>query len=91
MTPVLDIRDLRFAWPRSRTEVLDVPAFTVAAGESVLLLGPSGCGKSTLLSLMAGVLTAGTGHVALLGQDWAAMRAARRDACLLPLGLDCPL
>lgn len=80
MTPVLGIRDLRFAWPHVRADVLDVPEFSVAPGESVLLLGPSGCGKSTLLSLMAGVLTAGCGQVALLGQDWAGLRAARRDA-----------
>ena len=79
-TPVLRIENLRFAWPAARTPVLDVPAFSVEPGESVLLLGPSGCGKSTLLSLMAGVLTASSGHVALLGQDWAAMRAHRRDA-----------
>jgi putative ABC transport system ATP-binding protein len=80
MTPVLHIQDLHFKWPRAHDEALDIPAFSVEAGESVLLLGPSGCGKSTLLSLMAGVLTARSGRVALLGQDWAAMRTARRDA-----------
>lgn len=80
MTAVLQIRDLLFRWPRSDIDMLDVPEFSVAQGESVLLLGPSGCGKSTLLSLMAGVLTARQGEVSLLGQDWAHLRAARRDA-----------
>ena len=80
MSAALEIRDLRFKWPGAGQDILDVPAFRVEDGESVLLLGPSGSGKSTLLSLMAGVLTASSGTVALLGQDWAAMRAARRDA-----------
>ena len=80
MSAVLEIRDLRFRWPGSRQDLIDIPAFGVESGESLLLLGPSGSGKSTLLSLMAGVLTASSGTVSLLGQDWAAMRAARRDA-----------
>lgn len=80
MASVLHIEGLRFGWPGASQPVLDVPALSVAEGESVLVLGPSGCGKSTLLSLMAGVLLAQQGRVALMGQDWAALRATRRDA-----------
>ncbi|MFT3856493.1 MAG: ABC transporter ATP-binding protein [Aquabacterium sp.] len=78
--PVLHLQHLHFAWRRGQADLLDVPDFQVARGESVLLLGHSGCGKSTLLSLMAGVLTATSGRIALLGQDWSALRASRRDA-----------
>lgn len=78
--PVLHLQHLHFAWRRGQPDLLDVPDFQVARGESVLLLGHSGCGKSTLLSLMAGVLTASEGRVALLGQDWASLSASRRDA-----------
>jgi putative ABC transport system ATP-binding protein len=52
----------------------------VAAGRTVFLHGPSGCGKSTLLGLMAGVLQAQSGSVALLGQDWGSLSGAARDA-----------
>jgi len=77
--PVLDVAGLRFAWPGSSQDCLRIEALRVLASESVFLYGPSGCGKSTLLSLMAGVLQPREGHVTLLGQDWAGMRAGRRD------------
>ena len=79
MSPLLSLRDLRHRWPGAAVDTLDVPAFDLAAGEAVFLRGPSGCGKSTLLSLLAGVLVADAGTVALLGQDWRTQSAARRD------------
>ena len=83
---MIEIRNLRFAWPGSpgHAPLLDIEALDVGAGRSVFLHGPSGCGKSTLLALLAGVLVArpapNAGRVALLGQDWAALPAPRRDA-----------
>jgi putative ABC transport system ATP-binding protein len=38
-------------------------------GEMTLLVGPSGCGKTTLISVMAGLLDATEGDVALLGRE----------------------
>ncbi len=76
---MIAIRGLRFAWPGG-AEVLAIDALDIAAGQTVFLHGPSGCGKSTLLGLLAGVLVARVGSVALLGQDWAALSGARRDA-----------
>jgi putative ABC transport system ATP-binding protein len=77
---VLTLQDLRFAWPGAGFDCLDIAALDVAAGRTVFLHGPSGCGKSTLLALMAGVLVAQSGRAELLGQDWAALPAGRRDA-----------
>lgn len=77
---MIEIADLRFAWPGSAREVLRIPALTVAPGQRVFIHGPSGCGKSTLLGLMAGVLLPSSGRVSLLGTDWAALSARRRDA-----------
>jgi putative ABC transport system ATP-binding protein len=57
-----------------------VPSLSLAAGRTLFLHGPSGCGKSTLLGLLAGVLVASSGRVSLLGQDWAALSGAKRDA-----------
>ncbi len=77
---MIEITDLRFAWPRAVHDVLHLPALSVAAGQRVFLHGPSGCGKSTLLGLMAGVLLPRSGQVRLLGTDWASLSAGRRDA-----------
>ena len=76
----VEVRALRFRWPRAAADTLVIDSLDIGAGEAVFLHGPSGCGKSTLLGLLAGVLVAADGHVSVLGQDWAALRGARRDA-----------
>ncbi|KAF8070971.1 Abcd2 [Scenedesmus sp. PABB004] len=38
-------------------------SFTLAPGESLLVVGPSGCGKSSLLRVLAGLWTSGSGVV----------------------------
>ena len=76
---MLQIQALRYAWPGAAADCLVIPSLEVKAGGKVFLHGPSGCGKSTLLGLMAGVLVAREGRVALLGQDWASMRGGARD------------
>ncbi len=77
---MLELQGLRYAWPGAPADCLVVDELQVAAGRTVFLHGPSGCGKSTLLGLLAGVLVARQGRVALMGQDWAALRGAARDA-----------
>ncbi len=77
---MLALRDVRYAWPGASADCLAIDELVVPAGARVFLHGPSGCGKSTLLGLMAGVLVAQHGVVELLGQDWAALPAGRRDA-----------
>jgi len=54
---------------RGSTEVraLDQVDFEVGDGEFVAVLGPSGCGKSTLMRLVAGLVPATTGEVAIAG------------------------
>ncbi len=77
---MLEIRDLRYAWPGAGPDVLSIAELRLDAGRTHFLHGPSGCGKSTLLALMAGVLLPCAGSVRLLGQDWAGLRAGARDA-----------
>jgi putative ABC transport system ATP-binding protein len=77
--PLLAIDALTYAWRADAAPCLSIDRLEVRAGESVFVRGPSGCGKSTLLSLVAGVLTASSGRVALLGHDWASLSASRRD------------
>lgn len=76
----LTIESLRFAYPGSARDTLRIPHWTLRPGERLMLRGPSGCGKSTLLGLAAGVLLPQHGQVTLMGQDWARMGAAARDA-----------
>lgn len=77
--PVLRVQGLQFSWPGAPAPCIDIAHFEVQAGEALFVHGPSGCGKSTLLSLLAGVLVAGPGQVALRGQDWATLSATARD------------
>jgi len=70
---------LRFAWPRSQSDCLDIESLAIMPGEKVFIHGPSGCGKSTLLSLMAGVLSPRQGQVSLCGKDWQSLPVAARD------------
>lgn len=77
---MLDLQDLRYAWPGADADCLRIPQLHIAAGRTVFLHGPSGCGKSTLLGLLAGVLVAQHGSVSLLGQSWAALKGGARDA-----------
>jgi len=77
---MIDIHDLRFAWPGAAADCLAIDRLSVARGERVFLYGPSGGGKSTLLGLLAGVLVPRQGRVSLQGTDWSSLSGARRDA-----------
>lgn len=76
---LLELQDVRFAWPGSHELCLSIDALHLAPGESIFLHGPSGCGKSTLLSLIAGVLLPQTGNISLLAKPWTALPASERD------------
>jgi NitT/TauT family transport system ATP-binding protein len=69
-TPVLDVRDVSFAYGESAlaTPVLRQVSFSVGAGEMVGLVGPSGSGKTTILKLIAGLLAPGSGEVLVNGR-----------------------
>ncbi|HSC85042.1 MAG TPA: ATP-binding cassette domain-containing protein [Pseudomonas sp.] len=79
MPPALiELHDLGFAWP-GQEELLDIPAFSLQAGESLFLKGPSGSGKTTLLGLLGGVQLPGRGNIRLLGNDLARLSPGARD------------
>lgn len=75
----LALSELIFRWPRQSAPCLDIPEFTVAAGERVFLHGPSGSGKSTLLGILGGVALPAAGRVTLLGQRLDALSSPARD------------
>ena len=77
---MIELRDVRYAWPGAPTDCLAIDTLSVAAGRTLFVHGPSGGGKSTLLGLLAGVLLPSRGSVSLLGTCWSDLSGARRDA-----------
>jgi putative ABC transport system ATP-binding protein len=79
---LLDIANLRkgFTTPDGdRHEVVNVPRFSIQAGEQLGVRGPSGSGKTTFLNLVAGILKPDSGSVVLEGRDLAQLSEPRRD------------
>jgi putative ABC transport system ATP-binding protein len=62
-----------------RVEIVNVPRFDLAAGEQRALRGESGSGKTTFLNLVAGILAADSGRVAIDGAEMTALSESRRD------------
>src|SRR5574341_1545433 len=62
---MLRAEGLRHAFGRIRA--LDDISFALAPGESLTILGPNGAGKTTLLRVLAGLIHAQAGRVALEG------------------------
>jgi energy-coupling factor transport system ATP-binding protein len=75
--PLLEIRNLTFAYPEEPEPALRDISLTINSGEMVILAGPSGCGKSTLCRHLNGIiphLSAGrilSGQVLIQGVDTA--------------------
>lgn len=59
--------------------IVDVPEFTLAAGEQRALRGESGSGKTTFLNLIAGILAADEGTIELAGTAVTGLAEPARD------------
>ena len=62
-----------------RKLIVDVPQFTLAAGQHLALRGESGSGKTTFLHLIAGILAPDSGSIFLGDRDMAALGESARD------------
>jgi len=81
MTAAVELRQASRIWEgEAGLHPLDLDA---EHGELVVIRGRSGSGKSTLLALVAGVCTAGSGEVAVLGRA-PALDMAWSDVALVP-------
>ena len=49
---ILNVKNLKFKYPKAGKNVIDDVSFKVNEGEFVVLCGPTGSGKSTLLKLL---------------------------------------
>ncbi len=79
---MLDVAQLKksFVGPEgARVNIVDVAAFSLAAGEQVALRGESGSGKTTFLHLVAGILAADAGKVTVDGVEMTSLSEAKRD------------
>ena len=68
LAAVIEFRDVCKAFAPGRP-VLDELSFTVAEGETLVLVGPSGCGKTTALKLVNRLLDHDSGEVRVFGRD----------------------
>jgi len=72
--------DVSFTYPGTNQAILRNVSFTIAAGETVVILGPSGDGKTTLLDLLHGRIQPTSGRITIDGvpltelesEDWLA-------------------
>ncbi|MCC6145563.1 MAG: ABC transporter ATP-binding protein [Candidatus Hydrogenedentes bacterium] len=79
---LLSIENLKKSYtaPDGETSpVVDVAAFSMAAGDQVALRGSSGSGKTTFLNLIAGILKPDSGAIQLAGQDVTRLGESGRD------------
>ena len=74
----VSIEKLLFSWSGQKP-TLDIPAWQIKQGETVLLRGPSGSGKSTLLSLLAGINTPQSGSLNLFETAFSSLSGRQRD------------
>lgn len=83
MPAALEIRDLHKQY--GALTALDGVSLRIEQGEYFGLLGPNGAGKSTLINIVASLVKASSGEVAVLGHDLQRdYRAARRALGVVP-------
>ncbi|QJC53610.1 ATP-binding cassette domain-containing protein [Paenibacillus albicereus] len=76
--PLLECRDLVFAYAKDEPLVLSRLSLEVRRGEWMALLGSNGAGKSTLLQCIAGALEPQRGRILLGGEPLASGSSLRR-------------
>jgi len=67
--------------------VLDGMSFSIAPGESLVIVGPSGCGKSVLLKHLIGLVEPDSGKVFVDGEDFWAQSTLGRNRLRKKFGM----
>ncbi len=78
--PIIELKDVSFAYGQDAARALDHVSLTVNEGEFVGVIGPSGAGKSTLAAVMSGAIPH---HYT--GQLFGATLVDGRDTCEVTL------
>lgn len=79
MSVLLELKNLRYAWPGDPHPVIDLEYLGLDCGEKAFMFGPSGSGKSTLLALIAGLISPQRGQILFQNQELNALGGAGRD------------
>lgn len=66
---MIELRDVRVAYPGAERPALDGVSIQVSPGETLAVLGPNGSGKSTMVRLMNALLLPSAGTVLVDGMD----------------------
>lgn len=66
---MIEVKGLRYRYPRGEQDAVDGIDFTVAKGEIFGFLGPSGAGKSTTQKVLIRLLRDFRGEVRVMGRD----------------------
>jgi len=65
----LRVSSLRYRYPNTNSDVIDIAELKIESGESLGVVGPSGSGKSTLIDLLIGLLTPTSGVIVVNGKN----------------------
>ncbi|HPI41053.1 MAG TPA: ABC transporter ATP-binding protein [Pseudobdellovibrionaceae bacterium] len=76
---MIKVKDLKFKYPVSNENILDIPFFELQKGEKVFLYGPSGCGKTTFLEILAGINIPSSGELEIRNQKISELTSTQRD------------
>ncbi|MBU2869075.1 ABC transporter ATP-binding protein [Colwellia sp. E2M01] len=77
---VITLNNVCFSYAeQADVPILNIPTWSLAAGEKTFVYGASGCGKSTLLGLLSGMLSGSTGEITVLGERIDKMSNRQRD------------
>jgi ABC-type multidrug transport system fused ATPase/permease subunit len=79
--PAIEMREVSFGYTPGQP-VLHRVSLRVQAGEHVAIIGRTGAGKSSILSLIAGLYSPWSGHIAVAGTNPAALDDHQRHALL---------
>ena len=75
----IKLSKVKYSWPGSNEEILNIPFWEIKKGQKIFLEGPSGSGKTTLLSIISGILASTEGTVEVLSNKLNSFSSAKRD------------